>query len=268
MSRTNWRVVNFQQKINGSVPTFSFHGYNSHMTLSTLNFVYLFVGLLAGIIINTLADYLPSSSTPLMPQWHTWGWSKRKRPLLVFICTALLFFLLPFWLTITVNLIFNSIYIAILILVIVTDLEHKLIYNLVTFPGTLLALIGSFFVTPNASYTAPLENSIYLSLVGAVVGFVLFWVLYKLANLIYGEDRIPLGMGDVKLAMMMGAMLGFHRIFFALFWGIILGGVITVVLLLTRRVSRNSALPYGQYLAISGIAFLIWGAEYAQQYLN
>jgi prepilin signal peptidase PulO-like enzyme (type II secretory pathway) len=108
----------------------------------------------------------------------------------------------------------------------------------------------------------------HLSVVGAIVGFVIFWALYQLANLLYGSDRIPLGMGDVKLAMMMGAMLGFHRIFFALFWGIVLGGVITILLLLSRRVSRNTALPYGQYLAISGIAFLIWGADYVQQYLN
>ncbi len=196
-----------------------------------------------------------------MPQWQTWGWVSRKRPLIILLTTAVLFFLLPLWLTIPINLFFNSIYIAILILIIVVDLEHKLIYNVVTFPATLLAFIGSFFVTSD-------ENSIGLSIVGAIIGFLIFGALYKLANLIYGEDRIPLGMGDVKLAMMMGAMLGFHRIFFALFWGIVLGGVITLLLLLTRRVSRNAALPYGQYLALSAIGFLIWGAEYVQQYLS
>lgn len=231
------------------------------MTFSILNFIFLLVGLVAGVVINTLADYLPSSSTPPSPQWRTWGWSQRKRPLLVLLSTAVLFFLLPLWLTVLVDLIFNSIYIAILILIIVTDLEHKLIYNVVTYPATVLAVIGSNFVSSD-------ENSLGLSLIGAVVGFVIFFVLYQLANLIYGSDRIPLGMGDVKLAMMMGAMLGFHRIFFALFWGIILGGVITILLLLTRRVSRQSALPYGQYLALSGIWFLIWGADYAQQFLN
>lgn len=231
------------------------------MTFSILNFIFLFVGLVAGVVINTLADYLPSSSTPLKPQWRTWGWSKRKRPLLVLLSTAVLFFLLPLWLTVLVDLIFNSIYIAILILIIVTDLEHKLIYNVVTYPSTVLAIIGSNFVSSD-------ENSLGLSLVGAVVGFVIFFVLYQIANLIYGSDRIPLGMGDVKLAMMMGAMLGFHRIFFALFWGVILGGVITILLLLTRRVSRQSALPYGQYLALAGIWFLIWGADYVQQFIN
>lgn len=231
------------------------------MSISALNFLWLLVGLAAGVVINSLADYLPSSSTPLRPQWQTWGWGKRPRPSLVLVGTAVLFFLLPLWLTVPVDLAFNSLYIAILILIIVTDLEHKLIFNVVVYPATIIALIGSFLVSPD-------ENSPGWAVSGALAGFLIFYGLYFLANLMYGGDRIPLGMGDVKLAMLLGAMLGFHRIFFCLFWGIVLGGVITLILLLTRRVNRGTALPYGQYLALSGIAFLIWGADYVQQYLR
>jgi prepilin signal peptidase PulO-like enzyme (type II secretory pathway) len=219
------------------------------------------IGLLAGVMINALADYLPSSSTPLWPQWQTWGWGRRKRPLLVLVSTAVLFFFLPLWLTEPANLAFNSLYIAILILIIVTDLEHKLIFNVVVYPATLISLSGSFFVTPD-------ENTPGLAIAGAIVGLLLFGGLYLLANLLYGRDRIPLGLGDVKLAMLLGMMLGFQRIFFCLFWGIVLGGVITLLLLLSRRVSRGTALPYGQYLAVSGIIFLIWGASYAQQFIS
>ena len=66
----------------------------------------------------------------------------------------------------------------------------------------------------------------------------------------------------------MGAMLGFHRILFALILAILLGGLITFLLLVSRRVTREMALPYGQYLAIAAIVMLIWGAAYAQNYLN
>jgi len=166
----------------------------------------------------------------------------------------------PFWLAVAADLLFNSLYIVILILIIVTDLEHRLIFNVVVYPGTVLALVGSFFVSSD-------QNSIGLAVVGMIVGLLIFGGLYLLANFLYGGDRIPLGLGDVKLAMMLGAMLGFHRIFFCLFWAIILGGVITLLLLLSRRVNRRTALPYGQYLAISGIAFLIWGADYVKQFL-
>ncbi len=116
------------------------------MTFTALNFIYALIGIVAGVIINALADYLPSSSTPLWPQWRTWRWSERKRPYLVIGGTAVLFFLLPLWLTVPANLIFNSLYIAILILIIVTDLEHRLIFNKVIYAGTALALVGSFLL--------------------------------------------------------------------------------------------------------------------------
>lgn len=232
--------------------------YNARMTISLLNFIWLLVGLLVGMGVNWLADYLPAGERP---SWATWGWRQRKRPYLVWVGTAVLFFCLPFWITETVNLAVNSLYIAILILIIVTDLEHRLIFNVVVYPAMLLTLVGSFFVTPD-------ENTIQLALVGGLVGLLLFGALYGLANLLYGRERVPLGMGDVKLALLLGLMLGFHRIWFCLFWAVILGGLITLLLLVTRRVGRGTALPYGQYLALSGIAFLIWGADYAQQFIN
>ena len=226
-----------------------------------LNLIFFVIGLLAAIIINTLADYLPSSHTPLRPQWHTWGWSVRKRPLLVFVGTAVTFAILPTFLTNWVDVAVNSFHIAVLILIIVTDLEHRLIFNKVIWPATAIALVTSLLVSPE-------ENNLRLALLGAVVGFVIFYVLYWLAQFLYGAERIPLGYGDVKLAMLMGAMLGFHRIFFALMLGVLLGGVFSLLLLLTRRVNRDTALPYGQYLALGAIVMLIWGAQYVQQFLD
>jgi len=131
----------------------------------------------------------------------------------------------------------------------------------VTYPATALALAGSLMVTRA-------ENTLPLALVGAVAGYVFFYVLYRLAQLIYGPNSGALGGGDVKLAMAMGAMLGFHRIFFALFLGIVLGGVVTLLLLLSGRVNRHAHLPYGQYLALAGIIMLIWGTQVAEQYIN
>ncbi|MCA9976141.1 MAG: prepilin peptidase, partial [Anaerolineales bacterium] len=107
-------------------------------------------------------------------------------------------------------------------------------------------------------------NNIRLALVGAVVGFVLFYIAYWIGQLMFGPGA--LGYGDVKLAMAMGAMLGFHRILFALGLAIVLGGVISGVLLLSRRFHRYTYLPYGQYLAIAGIIMLIWGVRIAEWY--
>ncbi len=236
-----------------------------------LNVIFAVIGLGVGVLVNSLADYLPERrldetavSFQLTPSglWQlVKGQSTRHRPWLVELSTIILYALLPSLIPTIQNLIVNSFHIAVLILIIVIDLEHRLIFNVVVFPATLIAFLGTFIVTND-------ENTIRLALAGAVAGFIMFFVFYKLAQLIYGKEAIALGMGDVNLSMTMGAMLGFHRIFFALILGIFLGGIITILLLLSRRVNRRTFLPYGQYLAVAGIIMLIWGADFAWQYIQ
>lgn len=251
-----------------------------------LNVLFALIGLALGGVNNFLADYLPSSEGPLRPHCprcrHIYGpagWlaltrqfqnggrcpscelPSRRRPLLVEVGMVILFALLPSLIPNLTNLLVNGFHIAVLVLIIVIDLENRLIFDKVTYPATLLALAGSLVVTKA-------ENTLPLALAGAIAGYVFFYILFWLAQSFYGAGSGALGGGDVKLAMAMGAMLGFHRIFFALFLGIALGGVISLALLLSRRVSRHTHLPYGQYLALAGIIMLIWGAQFAERYVN
>jgi leader peptidase (prepilin peptidase)/N-methyltransferase len=248
-----------------------------------LNLIFALVGLIAGSFINILADNLPEKMRPQRPYClqcgqvrDGLGWlavirlardggkcpncgaQTPKRDFLVEGVTTLLFALLPTLIPEPVNLIVNSFFIAVLILVIVIDLEHRLILNAITYPVTALALLASLIVSDD-------QNTLPLSLVGAVTGFVLFFLAYQFGKLLFGPGA--LGFGDVKLAMTMGAMLGFHRIFFALILAILLGGVVSVlVLIISRRVNIRTYLPYGQYLAIGGIFMLIWGVQVVEWY--
>lgn len=245
-----------------------------------LNALFALIGLAAGVIINILADSLPERLRPQRPFCQQCGHvhagfgalaiarrrcahcgaPTRLRLLLVEVGTAVLFTALPSLIPDLRNLIINSLYIAILILVIVIDLENKLILDVVTLPATALAILGSFVVTAD-------ENNWRLSLVGAAVGFVLFFIFYWIGQKIFGPGA--LGFGDVKLSMTLGAMLGFHRIFFTLILAIFLGGVVSlIILLLNRRVNARSYLPYGQYLAVAGIVMLLWGVQVFQWYTN
>ncbi len=61
--------------------------------------------------------------------------------------------------------------------------------------------------------------------------------------------RGALGMGDVKLAGAIGALFGFPHALYALFWGIMLGGVAALYLLIVHRAGLKSAFAYGPYLA-------------------
>lgn len=234
------------------------------------NLLYGLLGLLVGIVINVLADSLPQKR-PLHLYCAQCGQisagvrcaacetAVSHRFWLVIISTTALFAFLPGLIPNRTNLLINSFYIGALILIIVIDLEHRLILNRVVLPLTAVALLGSFFVTQS-------ENTIGLALVGGLVGYIIFGLIYAIGQKMFGVGA--LGFGDVKLAMALGAMLGFQRIFFCLMLGILLGGIISLLLILSGRVKRNSYLPYGQYLALAGIIMLIWGQQIVAWYVQ
>jgi leader peptidase (prepilin peptidase)/N-methyltransferase len=172
---------------------------------------------------------------------------RRWRPPLVEAGTALAFGLV--WNRygrLSAPLVITSLFLAIFILILVTDMEHRLIPHVVTFPGIAFALVSSLFtITPR------------LALLGAAVGFVVFYLLYLLGRLIYGPGA--LGFGDVTLSTLIGAAVGFPMVIVALLTGILAGGVITLALLLTGRRRLRSKVPYGPFLLIGGTITLLWG---------
>lgn len=133
--------------------------------------VFALAGLLVGALINVLADDLPARVRPSRPhcprcghryvpsRWlavgrvlqggacPNCGHPTRNRALYVEIGTAALFAVLPWLISPAVDLVIYTIYIAVLILVIVIDLEHRLILHVVTFPATGFALLASIPLT-------------------------------------------------------------------------------------------------------------------------
>lgn len=90
-----------------------------------------------------------------------------------------------------------------------------------------------------------------LAMVAAAVAFL---ALFLLAFVIYRNlNVVPFGMGDVYLAAMIGAMVRLPHIAAALIYGIVLAGVTLGLLLLTRRVGRRQAVPYGPFLVIGAL---------------
>ena len=68
-----------------------------------------------------------------------------------------------------------------------------------------------------------------------------------------------MGMGDVKLAGLIGLATGFPLGLVALFIGIFIGGLAAVVLLVLRMKGRKDVVPYGTFLAIGPVITLLWG---------
>jgi prepilin signal peptidase PulO-like enzyme (type II secretory pathway) len=150
-----------------------------------------------------------------------------------------------------------AVYSAILILITVTDLEHRLIFHVVTIPSILLA-VAVAFATPYISWRS--------ALLGGALAFVLIYIAWLLGTLVYGHGA--LGIGDITLGTFLGLILGFPNIILSLIFGVFLGGFVAFMLLVTRRINRSSFIPYGPFLTITGWIMLVWGDEIWRYYFS
>jgi len=136
-----------------------------------------------------------------------------------------------------------------LLIVLLVDAWTRFIHTDVIAVGTMAGLI--FAVSDG---TDQLLSAI-LSALGAVAVFGFFFVL---AAVIYRNIRVvPFGLGDVYLAAMIGAMTRYPGVVQALFAGMLLAGLISIVLLATRRVGRRDPIPYGPYLCLGALLTLL-----------
>lgn len=136
-----------------------------------------------------------------------------------------------------------------LLIVLLVDAWTRFIHTDVIAVGLIAGLIFAL-----ADGTVELLSAIF-SAMGAVAVFGFFFVL---AAVIYRNIRVvPFGLGDVYLAAMIGAMTRYPAVVQALFAGMLLAGVISIVLLVTRRVGRRDPIPYGPYLCFGALLILL-----------
>ncbi len=77
-----------------------------------------------------------------------------------------------------------------------------------------------------------------------------------------------LGGGDVKLAAMLGAFLGWKCAIFVLLLSSIVGTIFGVALIIIYRKNSKYAIPYGPFLALAGLIGLFWGQAILSWYLG
>jgi prepilin signal peptidase PulO-like enzyme (type II secretory pathway) len=129
-----------------------------------------------------------------------------------------------------------------------TDLLRYRVPNVITYPSIGLALAAAVLM-PDAD----LRGAVIAALLGGGMFLVLAIV-----------TRGGLGLGDVKLAVLIGAMLGLPAAYLALFYGVIAGGVIIFLLFAVGVVRRKEPVPYAPFLALAAIGVALFqGAAFA-----
>ena len=136
-----------------------------------------------------------------------------------------------------------------LLLIATIDIDRRLILNEVLLAGAVLAMLYAALGGWGRLLTA---------LVGGGVGLGLFLLIALLSRPIVRSSR-GIGAGDVKLAGLLGLMFGYPAVMSVLFLGVLVGGLVSAVLLLTHRLERKAMIPYAPFLAAGGIVTLLMG---------
>jgi len=249
------------------------------------------LGWIAGFFVNYASDVLPITRRFSQPaclncqttfSWadyltlracHHCGTRRSLRTWIVQI-TAIASFLY-FWLfpPIGLGLFLSLIVLTYFGLIIVIDLEHRLILHPTSRAGAVLGLITGTIVY---SKVDAIPSAILTSVLGGIAGFGIMFILYQFGAFVarirarrmqaagQGDDgEEALGGGDVYLAGVLGLMLGWPNIILGLTYGVLIGGFVSLLaiiqLFIKRRYAENTMMtfiPYGPSLILGAFYVL------------
>jgi leader peptidase (prepilin peptidase)/N-methyltransferase len=139
---------------------------------------------------------------------------------------------------------------AVLVAISATDLEHQIIPNWIVLPAAVVLLAAQTILHPSVEWIA------------AGLGAAAFFVL---AALVYPGG---MGMGDVKLALLLGVVLG-RTVPVALLIGMLTALVPSFVILAKHgRAGRKMKIPFGPFLALGGVVAVFAGNPILDWYLS
>lgn len=202
-------------------------------------------GLIVGALLNLVIERVPDSeSTAPPPSW--------RRPV-VTVGTAVLAVLTVLARHGTHDVLLGLALLVVLVPVVFIDLEHRLIPNRITAPAAVAAIVIGLATRPSG-------------VVGQVVAGVAAFGFLFLFALLYPRG---LGMGDVKLAGVMGLYLA-ASVVVALFAGLLAAAVLGVGVLARRGMSegRKTYIPLGPFLALGGIVGILVGPQIVHWYVH
>ncbi|MBN1369674.1 MAG: prepilin peptidase [Dehalococcoidaceae bacterium] len=245
--------------------------------------VFTLLGMALGSFFNVLADRLPAGKSIIRPASHCPACGVKlsvpdlvpvvsylalkgrcrychaaipRRMLMVELATGIMFLLLYLFYGLSPELGIALLYFSLLLLIFIIDLEQQLILNVIIYPSALAVLLINL-IWPDTGITHGFLNG----LAGGGAGLLLFL-------LIVIASRGGMGLGDVKMAGLMGLILGFPGIFVGIFLAVVSGGLVAGIILMLKRKSKRDPIPFGPFLSLGTMAAILWGQPIMDWYLG
>jgi len=151
-----------------------------------------------------------------------------------------------------ISLVFLWYIASVLITIFVFDLKHYLIPDKVLFPAVIVAILYRLIFSHTFEY--------FLLAAAIASGFFLFIFLISRGNW--------MGFGDVKLAILLGFLLGFPNILVGLFLAFFFGAAVGMILMYLKKKGLKSEIPFAPFLILGTFVALFFGQQIIHWYVN
>lgn len=175
------------------------------------------------------------------------------------------------------------IFTAVMIALVLIDAEHMILPNVITYPLLVFAIAVRVIypIAFSAEYFTditywPLTNlqaqpvwliSLAGAVLGAAVGGGFLWAVGAAWKLLRGVDAM--GLGDVKMMLGVGALLGWRLTILSIFLAAFSGAVIGIFLIVKQKDrDLQTQMPFGIFLGIGSLASLLFGDRLVAWYLS
>ncbi|MBU4034839.1 MAG: A24 family peptidase, partial [Proteobacteria bacterium] len=145
-----------------------------------------------------------------------------------------------------------------LIVITFIDIDHKIIPDVISLPGIPIGLLLASFVLPSMNF----KESIIGILAGGGSLFAVAWT-YSLIT-----KKEGMGGGDIKLLAMIGSLTGWKGVLFTIFIASATGTLAGIAVMLKTKKGVKLAVPFGPFLSIGAILYILFGTEIISWYFN
>ena len=177
-----------------------------------------------------------------------------KYPLVEFI-TIITFLTIYFIYGVTMTTILLIILFLTFIIIFFIDLKHFIIPNSLTFSMMVLGFFKSFDQNLNSLFP-----NYFNSLLGGILGYGIIWSIIFFYKLVRNKEGM--GLGDAKLLAVIGFWFGWTAIPFVIFSSSIVALISVIPSLLNKSKKLSSEIPFGPYIIIGCILYIVFNEQY------